>query len=93
MVELARDQMVTQAAVTGIVDNLEQLGLATRERSETDRRIVRVLITRKGGEEVKKGQRLYRKFIQKATSQISASELHQVLRTLDQMLSSAESAS
>lgn len=92
MVELARDQMVTQAAITGIVDNLEKLGLAARERSETDRRIVRVSITKKGEDEVRKGQRLYRKFIEKATTQISPSELNEMLKILDRMLNAAENA-
>ena len=90
MVKLAKDQMITQAAMTGIVDRLEQLGLAVRERSETDRRVVGVSITKKGEEEVRMGQRLYRKFIEKATSQISPSELRQLLKTLDRMLSAAE---
>jgi len=90
MVELAKDQMVTQAAITGIVDNLEKLGLAARERSETDRRVVRVSITKKGEDEVRKGQRLYQKFIEKSTSQISASELNDMLKTLDRMLRAAE---
>ena len=92
MVGLAKDQMVTQAAITGIVDNLERLGLAARERSETDRRIVRVSITKKGEDEVRKGQRLYRKFIEKATTQISPSELNEMLKTLDRMLKAAENA-
>ena len=92
MVELAKDQMVTQAAITGIVDSLEKLGLAARERSETDRRVVRVSITKKGEDEVRKGQRLYRKFIEKSTSQISASELNDMLKTLDRMLSAAENS-
>jgi DNA-binding MarR family transcriptional regulator len=90
MAELAKDQVITQAAITGIVDNLEQLGLAVRERSETDRRVVKVSITKKGEEEVKKGQRLYRTFIEKSTSRISAAELHALLKTLDRMLSAAD---
>jgi DNA-binding MarR family transcriptional regulator len=90
MVELAKDQMVTQAAITGIVDNLEKLELAARERSETDRRVVKVSITKKGEDEVRKGQRLYRKFIEKATAKTSPSELNEMLETLDRMLNAAE---
>jgi len=47
MTNLANSQGITQAAVTGIIDKLEELGLAKREQSKTDKRKVRASITRK----------------------------------------------
>jgi len=86
MVDLAKNQAITQAAITSIVDRLEELGLAQRERSETDRRIVKVSITKKGEEEVKRGIRLYKRFVEKATRHLSAHEMSDVLKFLDVMI-------
>ena len=90
MVELAREQTITQAAVTGIVDRLEKLKLIERVNDEADRRVVMVEITTKGREEVKKGMRLYRKFVEKATHALSVGEKLRLLATFDQMLEAAE---
>jgi len=49
MGELARRLGSSERAVTGIVDRLERARLARRERSESDRRVVRVELARKGG--------------------------------------------
>jgi DNA-binding MarR family transcriptional regulator len=86
MVDLAKAQMITQAAVTSIVDRLEELGLARRERSETDRRVVRVCNTRRGEEEVRKGMRLYKKFVERATQGMKSQELQELLSLLDRLL-------
>jgi DNA-binding MarR family transcriptional regulator len=92
MVDLAKEQTITQAAMTGIVDHLEGLKLLERTRNEIDRRVIRVGITTRGQEEVKKGLRLYRKFIEKATRNMTPNEKRDLLTTLDHMLESAESA-
>jgi DNA-binding MarR family transcriptional regulator len=49
MGELARRLGSSGRAVTGIVDRLERAALARRVRSESDRRVVRVELARKGG--------------------------------------------
>ena len=90
MVDLAKNQALTQAAITGIVDSLESLGLAQREPSKTDRRKVRVAITEKGEGEVRKGIRLYKKFIEKATRHMGAREMSTVLELLDVMIATVE---
>jgi DNA-binding MarR family transcriptional regulator len=92
MVDLAREQMITQAAMTSIVDHLEELKLIERMRNETDRRVIRVGITSRGEEEVKKGLKLYKKFIEKATQNLTSNEIRNLLASLDHMLESAESA-
>jgi len=92
MVDLAKEQMITQAAMTSIVDHLEELKLIERMRNETDRRVIRVGITPRGEEEVKKGLRLYKKFIEKATQNLTSNEKRNLLATLDHMLESAETA-
>jgi DNA-binding MarR family transcriptional regulator len=92
MVDLAKEQTITQAAMTSIVDHLEELKLIERMRNEADRRVIKVGITGRGQEEVKKGSRLYRKFIQKATRNLTPNEKQDLLATLDRMLEAGESA-
>jgi MarR family 2-MHQ and catechol resistance regulon transcriptional repressor len=48
MRELAEHLTVAVNSVTSIVDNLERKGLARRQRSEEDRRVVRVELTEDG---------------------------------------------
>jgi DNA-binding MarR family transcriptional regulator len=74
MVDLAKEQMITQAAMTSIVDHLEELKFVERMKNEIDRRVVRVAITPKEEDEVKVGLRLYKKFIEKATRNMTPNE-------------------
>jgi len=89
MVDLAKKQAITQAAVTGIIDKLEELELVEREPSKTDKRKVRASITAKGEEQVIAGMKLYRKFVAKATRQISPRDMNLILKILDGMLEAA----
>ena len=89
MVDLAKKQAITQAAVTGIIDKLEELELVEREPSKTDKRKVRASITAKGEQQVIAGMKLYRKFAEKATQQISAHDMSLILKLLDGMLEAA----
>jgi len=91
MVDLATDQTITPAAMTSIVDHLGELGFVERARSEYDRRVVKVSITRKGEEEVKIGIRLYKKFIEKVTADLTSNETRSLLTILDHMLDAAQS--
>ena len=91
MVDLAKSQAITQAAITRIVDKLEELELARREPSKTDKRKVRASITEKGEEQVSAGIRLYKKFVEKATRRMSLRDMNFVLSFLDGMLDAAES--
>jgi DNA-binding MarR family transcriptional regulator len=47
-VELSRVLLVTSGNLTGIVDRLEADGLVRRETDERDRRLVRIVLTKKG---------------------------------------------
>lgn len=89
MVDLAKNQAITQAAITGIIDKLEELGLAQREPSKTDKRKVKASITEKGQEQVSVGMRLYKKFVEKATRRTTLREMNFALKLLDRMLDAA----
>lgn len=90
MVDLAKEQMITQAAMTSIVDHLENDNLVKRVRSNTDRRIVNVAITRKGREVLTKGTKLYSNFIEKATANLSDEEIQSLLTIFDKLLDAAQ---
>jgi DNA-binding MarR family transcriptional regulator len=47
-IELSRFLLVTSGNLTGIVDRLEAEGLLERRQDERDRRLVRIVLTRKG---------------------------------------------
>ena len=91
MVDLAKEQMITQAAMTSIVDHLEELKLIERMRNEIDRRVIKVGITKRGQEDVRKGSKLYKKFIEKATQNLTPNEKRDLLGSFDHMLDAARS--
>lgn len=50
---LARHIAVSQATMTRIIDRLERAGLAKREKSRTDKRVVNVCLTESGYDKLK----------------------------------------
>jgi MarR family 2-MHQ and catechol resistance regulon transcriptional repressor len=90
MIDLAKEQIITGAAMTSIVDHLEKLTLIERVRSDSDRRVVSVAISRKGQDTVKQGLTLYRKLIEKATHHVTEQERRDLLAILDKMIASMQ---
>jgi DNA-binding MarR family transcriptional regulator len=90
MIDLAKEQMITGAAMTSIVDHLEEVGLVERVRSESDRRVVSVAISRKGQDTVKQGLALYKKLIEKATRHVAEQERRNLLAIFDEMIASVQ---
>ena len=89
LVDLARNQSITQAAITGIMDKLEELGLAEREPSKSDKRKVTASITARGQEQVDEGRKLYKSFVERATRHLTLRDMNAVLKTFDKMLNAA----
>jgi len=54
--ELAEIEMVSRPAITRTLNALEQAGLVVRERSQRDRRMVRVVATRSGRRLMERGR-------------------------------------
>ncbi len=50
--QIAKDIMLSPATVVSIVDRLEKAGLVVRERSTSDRRVVRIVLTELGEEKL-----------------------------------------
>ncbi len=82
MIELANINMVTQGWITGVIDKLEKLNYVTRERSETDRRVININITKKGKIFFKKIERLHLKFIDDSLKNFDDEEKYNILNFL-----------
>jgi len=82
MIELANINMVTQGWITGVIDKLEKLNYVTRERSETDRRVININITKKGKTFFKKIEGLHLKFIDDSLKNFDDEEKYNILNFL-----------
>ena len=83
--ELSRRVLRSKHAITGAIDRLEQEGLVKREGTDTDRRVRKVTITRKGLNVLKKKIPVGRDFGLKAMSCLDEKEaqaLSQILKRL-----------
>jgi MarR family 2-MHQ and catechol resistance regulon transcriptional repressor len=90
MVKLARDQMMTKGGVTGLIDHLEKQGFLERIRSESDRRVINIEITKEGRKLVERGTALYQKFLEKSLENLTEEEIKTFLRILNKMISSVQ---
>jgi DNA-binding MarR family transcriptional regulator len=90
MVELAKEQLITGAGMTSIVDHLGELGLVERVKNKSDRRVVRVAISLKGEDAVKQGLALYRRLIEKATRHVTEEDRRNLLAIFDNMIASVQ---
>lgn len=83
--DIGEKMMVTVSNLTGIVDRLEEKGLVTRVRDSRDRRVVRVMLTDKGGKLYKSTIPLFEKSISEVFSPLGKpqqKELASLLRKL-----------
>lgn len=83
--EIAERLLVTGGNVTGIIDRLERDGYVCRVRDESDRRIVRALLTEKGFELYQSFLPRYRKVIHRINSALEAEERKQIQRLLKKL--------
>ncbi len=82
MGELAGTLHLTMSAVTGIVDRMIKLGLVKRERCVEDRRVVRVVLVKKGEEAARRVSEERRNTAEDIFSVLGASEKREYLRLL-----------
>jgi DNA-binding MarR family transcriptional regulator len=73
--ELSSLLLVTSGNLTGIVDRLEAEGLVQREQGKEDRRVVRIVLTRKGKRLVDQITPLHAEDIENALAFMSTEEL------------------
>lgn len=85
MTDLAKFMKVTTAASTGIVQRLVLLGYVQREYDEKDRRIIRIKLSAKGAEFLKKINQQRAQLVTKIFGQISEDDRGEYLRILMQV--------
>jgi DNA-binding MarR family transcriptional regulator len=85
MTDLANYMKVTTAASTGIVQRLVLLGYVQREFDQKDRRIIKIRLSTKGIELLKKLIQQRRQMITKVFGQISEDDRGEYLRILMQV--------
>lgn len=73
---------VTSATMTGMLDTLEARGVIRRERSPTDRRAVRIVLTDQGRETVAEARERWRGRWQQAMSDVPPDELRAAIRVI-----------
>ncbi len=74
MVAVADELAVTQAAITGMIDRLERMGLVTRLRQTRDRRVVQARTTPAGERMLRRAIRLHRDFVRESLGALSPEE-------------------
>jgi DNA-binding MarR family transcriptional regulator len=82
MTDLALFMNVTTAAMTGIIARLVRLGYVRRQADPKDRRIIKVTLTAKGEQTIKKAHQERRQVILHVFGQISEMEREDYLRIL-----------
>ncbi len=87
MTDMAHSMNVTSAAMTGIIERLVNYGYVTRLFDFKDRRIIRVKLTQKGEDLLRKINQQRRKMIINIFGKISQSEREAYLRILTQIYS------
>lgn len=80
--DLSEQLQLSNSTVSGIIDRLEKQGLVERTRSDEDRRIVYVSITKKTEEEVMEHYKYAEKKLEDILGNASEKELDEILRGL-----------
>jgi MarR family 2-MHQ and catechol resistance regulon transcriptional repressor len=92
--ELADKLLVTGGNVTYVMDRLEEQGLVTRERSASDRRVVRAHLTQAGRDVIRDVFPGHAEFIRELVSTLPAQqqgELRELLKRLGKGIASRNS--
>lgn len=88
--EIARELQMDAGAVTRMIDRLERKGLCLRERSSTDRRAVRVVLTAEGRRLAKLVPAVLADVHNGHLSDFSLDEWQQLMQLLQRMLDHGE---
>jgi DNA-binding MarR family transcriptional regulator len=83
--EVARDLMVTMGTLTVAVNNLVKKGYVERIRSEDDRRVVKLGLTKKGKLVYRVHQGFHKKMVGEVLKDFEEDETHALLKALDNL--------
>lgn len=83
--QIAKHMMVKSSTVTGVIDRLEQKGLATRQRNSPDRRIINIQLTRAGKKMADVAPPPIQQRVVDGLKQLSPEELNQIILSLTKL--------
>lgn len=89
--DLAREMQVDTGATTRMIDRLAAKGLLTRERSTSDRRLVRLVLTPAGQDAAREVPAVLCRSLNSHLDGFSATELEQLKQMLTRMISNGQS--
>lgn len=90
MVDLAKEQFISQPALTSIVDNLQEHELVERIRDKDDRRVINIEITNKGEKLFAQAEAVYKQFFEDIMSTLTRQEISIILSGFDKLSKSAQ---
>lgn len=76
--EIAKKLCLTKATMTSTIDKLEELDYVSRERNHKDRRIINIILTKKGRLLYRLYDKLHKEYMENLFSKLSSSELHKL---------------
>ena len=85
MVRLSDENLVTKAAVTAIIDEMEKKGLVRRARDSSDRRVVNVRITPAGRRQFVVARRRYQEIVNAFVSLLQPDEVRALVRSFEKL--------
>lgn len=88
--ELSRRMLVTAGNLTGLVDRAERDGLVERRPDATDRRAVRVYLTRRGQKLFDDAQRRHASRIARSLAALGTAQLDGLSRAFDLILKTSD---
>jgi DNA-binding MarR family transcriptional regulator len=84
--ELSTETCHDMGALTRIVDDLEAAGLARRQRSERDRRVVEIALTPEGRRHLQAGKRLVVELLNSLVAPFSRQEIETLIALLQRLM-------
>lgn len=85
--QLSKKLSFSPSMITGLVDQLEQKELVQRERSSSDRRVIRIKLTEKGVQTVKEAPVSFQKSLMDGLSRLREGEKVEINKNLLRLLS------
>ena len=85
MVRLSDENLVTKAAVTAIIDEMEKKGLVRRARDSSDRRVVNIRMTPAGKKQFIVARRRYQEIVNAFVSLLEPDEVRVLVRSFDKL--------
>lgn len=87
MSEIAAQLLTSPSGTTRIADRLEEAGLIVRETPRDNRRVVRVTLTKRGQQVLKKADQTFRSSLRESfTAHLSESDLNDLRRLMRKLL-------